>query len=140
MSDPQTHDRESLSEALANMPSVAAGDGFSAAVLAEWRRRRRRSRAARRVALVAGLAVATLVVALMRAPSRPGDTVASGEPSVELLQREHRLIEQELRELRALADEPLPLIYLGGDDEIDVVVDPELLLYQAAAQPAVYRY
>jgi HAMP domain-containing protein len=37
------------------------------------------------------------------------------------LQSTHRLLEQELRELRA-AEKP-PVVYLGGDDKIDIYLD-----------------
>jgi hypothetical protein len=122
---------------LRELPRERAGADFTARVLArldEPPPRRRLPLAAIGVAAAAALGLALVAGPLRtggeRAESRR-EAAAEARRLLEELQREHRALASELD---ALAAEP-PVIYLGGDEEVDLVLD--LSRVPAAAPPEV---
>lgn len=137
MTAERTPDR--LEEALRELPRMEASAGFTEAVLrrVEESAGRRGSPARRRPALAWALATAAAVslalvafTLLPRLGPVPGDrealSGAAGPATSEgaaRLREEHRRLREEIRALRALVDENPPLLYLGGDDHVDLVFD-----------------
>jgi hypothetical protein len=110
-----------LDRLLAELPRVGASPSFRERVLAAidrppvWRRRRRLGLA------VSTAAVAVLAVVLWLVP-RPRESPPAAE--LEALRAEHRELVDELAALRAsLRDSEAPVLYLGGTEELDLVLD-----------------
>lgn len=123
---PQPRDRfvERLRAALRAEPARAS-DHFTASVLSRLDRPRRLRFPLPRLA---ALAAATLAVAAGLVVWR-GDGSASRAEADAAARRqlieEYRQIETELHEIRRLADESDPVLYLGGDEKFDLVYDLE---------------
>lgn len=142
MTDPRETDRlpPGLLRALRDLPRERAAPGLTRRVLAGIDRR---PAGALRTALDPGgarphrlrLAAASAVTALVLAGavamlSTPGRERAS-EPEraarLRTLAAERDRLADELAEIRRLSREPLPVVYLGGDESVDLVVDPQVL-------------
>lgn len=115
-----------LGRALRSDPQTASSD-FTETVLERARRGRRR-----RLALPArpALAAAALALAVVAGVAvwRDVDTVSPGssdERARQELLEEYRQIEAELGEIRRMARETDPVLYLGGDEKFDLVYDLE---------------
>lgn len=127
-----THEppRDPLGEALRSLPRAAPREGFTERLLeradapgpgrlpgpaiARW---------------VAAATLATIALAgalsLPRSPLRPGSEHDRRE-RMEALEAERLRLSAELEEIRRLATtvhDPAPVLYLGGDEEVDVVLD-----------------
>jgi len=128
-----------LAQELAHLPRVQARPDFTRRVLAAARERTARPRrpqlrplaALLTLAMAAGLA---LWVGPSPSPEVPESALrhrarvdAAGTPD-DLLDREYRSIAEELEDLRRLADEAAPVLYLTSTDEFDVVLDLRPLL------------
>lgn len=129
--DPRT---DRLGDALRALPRHRPGDGFTGRVL----RRLGETAAAgapRRLPAVLRLAAAALLVgvgllgvlAAGRALPGAGPGPAPAEARREALEAERARLEAELDELRRLTTElredSAPVLYLGGDEEVDLVLD-----------------
>ena len=113
-----------------------ASPGFNQRVLARLGRDRRPTPWV--PSLVAGataLGVALLLVVASTPADRPGDD-AAGTAQRERLLREYEALEAELEELRRLASENSPALYLGGDETFDVMYDLSALPEAGGARPA----
>jgi len=114
------HD-DSLREALRALPRERASAGFTAGVL-----RRLEPQATRRgplwLALAALLAVTLIGGVLAHREIESRRAVASAERLL-ALQAEHRQLSQELAELAVLARQARPVLHLGGDEQVDLVLD-----------------
>jgi hypothetical protein len=111
------------------LPREAAGEGFTARV---FERLDRAPVAARpdpqwlpawrlaAAAALGALALGALVWSLAPAPPPAADRAPA---QLGALEAEHASLAAELAEIRRLAEEPVPLLYLGGDDEVDLVLD-----------------
>lgn len=115
-----------LRQALRSDPQ-AASRGFTDSVLERARNARRR-----RVALPARPALAAAALALVLVAGltvwRNVDTGAprpTEERTRQELLEEYRQIEAELGEIRRLARETDPVLYLGGDERFDLIYDLE---------------
>ncbi|HEX5761336.1 MAG TPA: hypothetical protein VF121_19290 [Thermoanaerobaculia bacterium] len=115
-----------LERILATLPRERAGADFTARLLARLDDPPRHPFRLAAVGLAA--AAAALAVAAAAGPLRPGRNDPAAESRIEAaearrlleeLRREHRALESEIE---ALAAAP-PVLYLGGDDEVDLVVD-----------------
>ncbi len=119
--------------ALAELPRERASEGFTTRVVArtgEATEEPNRGWPRAAAAVAAGLVLVSGVTAWQLERSRRLENMR-GEVSE--LQSTHRLLEQELRELRA-AEKP-PVVYLGGDDKVDIYLDlAELERLQKAEQ------
>lgn len=122
--------------ALAELPRERAGQGFTARTVgraAEADEAPARAWPRTAVAAAAALVVVSGLSAWRLERAR---RLESFRGEVSDLQTTHRLLEQELRELRA-AEKP-PVVYLGGDDNVDLYLDLAELerLQKAAGRPA----
>ena len=148
MTDPRETDRlpPGLVRALRDLPRERAAPGFTRRVLDGLGGHGQRTAGALRAALPFGgavphrlrLAAASAVTALVLAGavalaltlSTPGRERASDpERAARLrtLAAERDRLADELAEIRRLSREPLPVVYLGGDESVDLVVDPQIL-------------
>lgn len=145
MTDPRETDRlpPGLVRALRDLPRERAAPGFTRRVLAGIDRRPASAlrtaldpggARSHRLRLAAASAVTALVlagaVALALTLSTPRRERASEpERAVRLrtLAAERDRLADELAEIRRLSREPLPVVYLGGDESVDLVVDPQVL-------------
>jgi hypothetical protein len=127
--------------ALADLPRLEASPGFTTRVVA---RAAAPAPAAGRARVLRLATAAALVLAVILAAGLPAWRQARlrGEQRarVEALQQERRALERELQALRRLAAEHSSVVYLGGDESVDLVLDLESLAGRApqAAVPAGY--
>ena len=125
---------DAVRAALRGLPAAAPGPAFTARVLARIDRPHRSRRARVPAWVTAGAAVAALVAMLWGA--------AVGRQSWTQQQRRAELREESAalrRELEALHDEAAkksPVLYLGGNEQLDVVLDLSTLPIAAAAPAA----
>ncbi len=130
-------ENQRLGRTLRELPRERAKDDFTARVLARLDAPRRRRRLP--LATLGAAAAAALGLALIAGPLRTAEreesrrqAAAEARRLLEELRRDHQAL---ATELEALAEEP-PLIYLGGDDEVDLVLD---LSRVPAAPPGAVR-
>jgi hypothetical protein len=125
---------EALLRELKTMQSVRASEDFTARVVAAAGRRRRRRHRQRQLAL--GAAAIVLLAVLFAPLARERSTIDSSDTlagEAETLRREYREIRAELEALEARAERAAPVIYLGGDDDLDLVVDLASFMAQPSA-------
>ena len=116
-------DRE-LSEALQQQTDTAS-PGFTAGVLARIEQRPRRSIWLRHPALAAATAMVLLALGVTLGLNFGGRTTTTPEVADERerLLLEYSELQRELDLIRQLADESRPVLYLGGDETLDVMYD-----------------
>lgn len=123
---------EPVGRALRRLPSAEAADGFTAGVLARIdpaAAARGRTRARRTASALAAL-IAT--GALAGAGVRHANVERAREARLAEIDAERERLARELDEIRRLSRAPLPVVYLGGDEEVDLVIDPRALSRRAA--------
>ena len=129
-----------LDRLLADLPRESASPAFSRRVL-ESLDAPRSSAAGRRRLLAAASVAAALVAAVLLLPREtpPPDLAETRE-----LEEQHRLLMEELQELKAsLRDSraAAPLLYLGGNENVELVLDLGPVWRDepvAGARPAVF--
>lgn len=133
---------DTLRQALRALPRARPSGGFTERVLerADVRRRsflpsggalRRPTAAVLGAATVAAALVAGALALAPPGPRTEPPAERERRARVETLEAERRLLASELDEIRRLASslrEPAPVLYLGGDEEIDLVVDLDRLV------------
>jgi hypothetical protein len=129
-------ENQRMTELLRELPRERARSGFTARVLARLDEpqapvRRWPARLAP-VALAASLVLVVLAGTVIRDQRREAEALQA----VRALRAEHSRIERELRELSA---EP-PVYYLGGDEDMDLVVDLGKVQPDGGVKPAAVRY
>lgn len=129
-----------LDRQLKDMPAVRASADFTTAVLKrldELPAHGFESRSRRLVLAAVAAGIATLVL-LTLVPRRGQDPNAILAAEVTEIRRQHELLTQELNRLRARTEDTAPVLYLGGVDEIDYVLDlsPFLLPQTGRVVPA----
>jgi cytochrome c-type biogenesis protein CcmH/NrfG len=132
----------SVGKLLREIPRETARTGFTTRVLARLEPldgpATERPRATRRPRFAfAAAAVLALVVSagLFRyEQSREAARAAEARQALREIRAEHERLEQELR---ALADPPV--VYLGGNERIDLVLDLDKVPAEAGPVPATYR-
>jgi len=130
---------DALRRALRALPSEGAGSHFTERVMARLDVAPARRRPALRLAVAAAAAALTVGGAWSgwswqrRASER--------EARLTTARAEAARLQLEVREPAALVRAPRPVVYLGGDDSVDVVVDLQQLAAAAGGgpQPAAYR-
>jgi hypothetical protein len=128
-----------LERLLRELPREQARQGFTPRVLARLNAAPP-ARAGWRPRLAAGLTALLLIAGgVVRHEQREAERsaqVARAEQVLRELRAEHRQIK---RELEALPEAP-PVIYLGGNEDMDLVVDLRQVQKGDGARPATYRY
>ena len=121
---------DDLRDLLRALPAHEPGSRFTGAVLA----RLERPAAAPRRALPAWAAAALAVALLAGAWGAVVVRSTAGERRKAELRDETAAIAAELRALREQAAQPAPLLYLGGTEEVDLVLDLSTLPVAAAVR------
>lgn len=129
-----------ISTLLSALPSERAAGDFTRRVLARLDEPfRPPARLAPRLAFAAALAAAAALPLLLRdrGPQAPPGRAAR----LEALSREQERLAVEIEALKSLASDPAAVVYLGGDEETDVLIDLDRLARrrQAELRPASYR-
>ena len=111
------------------LPREGAGEGFTERVLARPDEPARGpaalpgSRSPWRLAAAAALAALLLGALVWRLGGPTPKTEPARPGRLDALAAEHARLSAELHEIRRLAEEPVPVLYLGGDDEVELVLD-----------------
>ena len=111
------------------LPREGAGEGFTERVLARLDEPARGpaalpgSRSPWRLAAAAALAALLLGALVWRLGGPTPETEPARPGRLDALAAEHARLSAELHEIRRLAEEPVPVLYLGGDDEVELVLD-----------------
>jgi hypothetical protein len=131
-----------LTELLRELPREQARRGFTTRVLARLDDERRMPPRARRRPRLALAAVAALLVLTAggvalegRLEARRAARLARAEQVLRELRAEHGQIK---RELESLPDQA-PVFYLGGNEDLDLVVDLGEVRHADGVRPAAYR-
>jgi hypothetical protein len=126
-----------LGEILRELPRAAARPGFTARVLHRLEappQRRPSSRPAWAGALV--LATALILAAGVLVDARRGAAEAArARQALQEIRAEHGRLEREVQALSA----PPPVMYLGGNENVDLVLDLGKVGGKEGAKPAAYH-
>jgi uncharacterized protein involved in exopolysaccharide biosynthesis len=123
-----------LGDLLRELPREQARPGFTARVLHRLDAPERR-RSIPRLALATVLAVALAVTAGLLIDARRNALESSrAEQALAEIRAEHARLEREVREL----SQP-PVIYLGGNEDVDLVLDLGKVRGSEGATPAAYH-
>jgi hypothetical protein len=116
-----------IGAALRNLPRERAGADFTARVLARLDHPfRRRPRLALRLALGAAALAAAVALPLAFDHSRPASRPDRAARLEALLREQERLV-AEVEALKLLSEGSAPVVYLGGDEETDLLLDLDRL-------------
>ncbi len=128
-----------LDRALHGLPRERASDEFTRKVLSgleSHQRLGRRRPAKLHWVLVAASAALLVLVGVLELQERQRErSPRAVAQRAEKLRQEQRLLEEELAALRRVVDEHPPVIYLGGNDRVDLVYD----LAPVAARPVALQ-
>lgn len=130
----------SLGRLLRELPRETARPGFTQRVLARLDEPAKIAASPRvwrlRLAVAATALLAVASAGLVRyEQSRKAERAAEARQALQEIRAEHDRLERELRSL----SEP-PVIYLGGDERVDLVVDLDRIPAEDGPAPATYRY
>jgi len=136
-----------LNEMLSSLPAERAATGFTQRVLARLDASERRPEPfLSRRWLLASTACAAIVLALGALWLREGKTstemhAAQAREALAEIRAEHARLRQEFQSLSTPAASPDEgLVYIGGNENVDLVVDPERVPpAPSTATPAAYR-
>jgi hypothetical protein len=115
-----------LSTSLRSLDEPRASDGFTERVL-EGLDQRLRRRARLRATALAAASVALVTLVALGAVLRPRSADLARARADEI-RREHTLLLEELEELKRSRDLTPAVLYLGGEDDYDLVLDLNPLL------------
>ena len=131
-----------LIEALRDLPRETASDDFTSRVMERLEHERDTPSRPRlwivALATVLGLAIGLPWLEDSRDQRRADDLAARTRE----LKERHRALELELEEIRTRYEHERPVVYLGGDDEVDFVLDLRPLAEELATRrptPAALR-
>jgi hypothetical protein len=129
-----------LGQLLRELPREQARQGFTARVLARLEappssRMLRRWQPRLAAAVAVAVALTSGLVYNSRIEAERAAKVARAQQILHELRAEHGRIK---RELEALPDSPV--LYLGGDEKTDLVIDMGQVRSAEDVQPATYRY
>lgn len=140
---------DTLTQALQSLPRERAQEGFTDSVLARLPEGPpRRFPAPRQLVLAAALFLGIALTPLALHLRQPEPGAAGSEPparqaQIDQLRQQRAELARELAELKDLAEGDLPLVYLAGDDQTDLVLDLEQLARRRPAgdvRPAANRH
>ena len=100
----------------------SASPGFTRSVLERVAQRPRRAWFVLRPRLAMAAAVALLALGAILG-ARLGERAPRASADREQLVREYMEMQSELEQIRRLADDSSPVLYLGGDETVDVLFD-----------------
>ena len=127
-----------LGDLLRELPREHAHPGFTARVMKSLDSPERAAPRSPRLALAASAAVAILAMAgvLIDRQAGPRDPIRTlqAEQALQELRAEHGRLRQELQEL----SQP-PVVYIGGNEDVDLVLDLGQVRESEGAKPAAYR-
>ena len=131
-----------LRDALKALPRDRAPLGFTRRVVERLDEEPRRTASLLPGWAVAVATTAALLLAVTPFVLRPSGDSQRADGEIERLQQERQRVLSEIESLRQRAARPLPVVYLGGDEKVDLVLDLDELVRRrgpARAEPAVYR-
>ena len=135
-----------LDRAFRELPREHASDGFTRKVVTGLESRRQVGHRARRqlrwALAAASVSLLVLVGALALEEHQRQRSLRAFAQRAEKLRQEQRLLHEELAALRRVVDEHQPVVYLGGNDRVDLVYDLAPVAARTAAlqvQPAVVQ-
>lgn len=118
---------DQVRHALRKLPREGAPRGFTQQVLARLDEGKGHPAAPwRRVAVLAAVALVMGALVLVLWPAADGDRGEEAQARLEELRRMHDTLSRELQEIRRLtaqAEPDLPVLYVDGDEEFDLVLD-----------------
>jgi hypothetical protein len=116
---------QQIGRILRELPREQAGDHFTARVLAGLDAERQPRRARWVLATAAGLALLVSVALVGRQGWNGGPAGAEARQALEEIRDEHERLAHELERLQSLRQQPAQpeVIYLGGNEDMDLVVD-----------------
>lgn len=125
---------------LRELPRETARPGFTQRVLARLDEPAQPAASPRvwrlRLAVAAMVLVAVVSAGVVRyEQARKAEQAAEARQALQEIRAEHDRLE---RELRALSEPPV--IYIGGDERMDLVVDLDRIPAEDGPEPATYRY
>ncbi len=124
-----------LSEILQSLPRERAGGDFTARVRSRIEKRPTLLGAAwSRPALAAAMALIALTLGFGWREWRHAKAQTATVARLELLLEEKQALEAELVSLRRLASDARPVVYLGGNEQVDLVLDLERLRNRQTAR------
>jgi len=113
-----------LQRALHDLQGTHASPGFTDRVMEGLARRQARRRARNQLTLSAATAaVLALMVGVIFVNRETEPTRAELANEARLLLQEHARLESDFEALRADTRDAVPVLYLGGDDDFDLVLD-----------------
>lgn len=121
------HRREDLTlhQALESLPAQQASENFTQRVMDGLEHRptpRLGTTAPRTVGVAVALTTMGIALGLWLRAQSPTDSPAQ-QKSTQQLRLEYESLQEEVDALRSLASQPPPVLYLGGDSRIDLVLD-----------------
>lgn len=116
-----------LDEALKSLPRETAGVGFTTRVVAHLDDRPRTSHRARVWPALIAVSAALLVALVVGREWWHQRQLQESLDRIATLRQEQQALEQELLHLRRLAADSRPMLHLGGDREVDWVLDLQRL-------------
>ncbi len=123
-----------LNEALRSLPRQGASEGFTQSVLQRLDESPPRQERQWVRPLLAAAALATLMIGLFLVYSPAAPANQEQRARLEMLESERERLESELIEIRSLMEETAAReIYLGGNDQFEVVIDVGWSAVQNAA-------
>ena len=129
---------EQLQRALQNLQGVQASPGFTNRVLEGLTRRKARHRLRNQLTISAATAtVLVLIVSAIVVDQSGGTTREELALEARKLRQEHAQLRSDLDDLSASARDAAPVLYLGGDDDFDLVLDLAPIIGQTAPVAAV---
>ncbi len=115
-----------LEKAMRNLSSERASEDFTGRVLEELARRepsRLRGISPRWAVALATLAAGCMALGIWLRSYPTTESKPSETNTHLLLRQEYESLQSEVDELRSLAAQPPPVLYLGGDSRVDLVLD-----------------
>jgi len=119
--------KDPLSQALSDLPRHRAGDGFTEGLntrLAQAQNQARTGRPgwATAWALAAVLILAATGLLLLPKGEAPATTATNHQKQIQALQLQTERLSDELAELRELVEAAEPVVYLGGDEHLGILL------------------
>jgi hypothetical protein len=124
---------ERLQRALQDLQGVQASPGFTDRVLEGLARRKARRRLRNQLTISAAAATVLAIVVSAIVVNQSSE-ITREELALEArqLRQEHAQLRSDLEDLSASARDAAPVLYLGGDDDFDLVLDLAPIIGQTA--------